>query len=153
MRPREDDVDEIADIAFQDRWRPTNFTATKDPAESARVGKAIRATPTQCWFNSRRAIMRLDEYAGAAYVEGWAVLDDVLPIDHGWVVRGDAVIDPTLPEQAVAYFPGLEFPGRVGIAEFLKTPEGRRCRRSPFYYAFGGAGRSARASWPPGSPP
>src|SRR4051812_49088767 len=85
--------------------------------------------------------MRLDKYAGASYVEGWAVFDDVLPIEHGWVRRGDAVIDPTRPDKRAVYFPGLEVSGRQGIAAFLKAPEGRRCRRSPFFHAFGWGGK------------
>ena len=50
----------------------------------------------------------------------------------------------------MAYFPGLEFVGRAGIDEFLATPGGRKCRRSPFLYAFGwGGGKSTSfsAAW------
>jgi hypothetical protein len=122
-------------------WQPTRRAPAKDVAESARVGRAIRAVPQACWFNARRAILWLDEYADASYVEGWAVLGDChLPIEHGWLVRADAIIDPTLPEERAAYYPGLEFQGRQGIAEFLRTARGRRYRDRPFFYAFGWGG-------------
>jgi hypothetical protein len=122
------------------RWRPTVFHANRDPVESARVGHAVRAVPGQCWLNARRAILRLAEYAGATYVEGWAVFDDVLPIEHAWVRRGNAVIDPTMPDKRAVYFPGLEVSGRQEIASFLKAPEGRKCKNTPFFYAFGWGG-------------
>lgn len=58
-----------------------------------------------------------------------------------WVCRPDGtLIDPTLPSDGGAYFPGLEFRGRAGIEQFLATERGRRCRRSPFLYAFGWGG-------------
>jgi hypothetical protein len=44
------------------------------------------------------------------------------------------------PEDQGAYYPGLEFPGRVGIADFVATPQGRQCRKSPFFHAFGWGG-------------
>lgn len=135
-------TDENDEVAFCDGWRPTSMAATKDPDESARVGRAIRARRGRCWFNSRRAILRLEDYAEAVYVEGVAVLDGCYPIEHGWIVRNGTIIDPTLPRREAAYFPALEFHGTVGIAGFLATGPGRRCKRTPFLYAFGwGGGR------------
>ena len=84
------------------------------------------------------------------YVEGVAVLDGFYPIEHGWIVRGDAIIDPTLPRREAIYFPGLEIRGRLGIAEFLATGPGRRWKRTPFLDAFGwggGRGPSYSAAW------
>lgn len=133
-------MDEIDEVGFLHRWQPASPTATKDDVESVRVARAIRAGPQECWFNARRAIRRLDDYSETGYVEGWAVLDGGLAIEHGWIARGEAIIDPTLPDTRAAYFPGLEFPGRGGIADFLKTPRGRRYRNSPFFYAFGWGG-------------
>ena len=40
----------------------------------------------------------------------------------------------------MAYIPGLEIVGRAGIEGFLATRAGRKCRRSPFLYAFGWGG-------------
>ena len=78
----------------------------------------------QCWFNARRAVLRLDDYADAGYVEGLAVTREGLIVEHGWVVRGGLIVNPTLPSPVAAYFARLEFPGRAGIADFLATPLG-----------------------------
>lgn len=121
-------------------WAPQSFPEKKDENESRRVAVAIKAAPSQCWFNARRAIERLDEYAEASYVEGWCVLSGGMCVEHGWLVLNGVIIDPTLPEGVMAYFPGLVFRGREGIAGSLKTKEGRKCRKSPFFYAFGWGG-------------
>ncbi len=128
--------------AFFSGWQPVTEVRRKDEAESSRVGRTIRATPMQCWFNARRVVQKLDDYADASYVEGIAILDGCLIIEHGWVCRRDGtLIDPTLLSECVAYFPGLEFLGRAGIEGFLGSPRGRKCNRSPFLYAFGWGGR------------
>lgn len=129
---------EMADFLMQ--WQPSSHPTKKDEAESERVRRRVRSQPKRCWFNARRAILKLDDYADASYVEGWAVHDNGLMIEHGWVVREGVIIDPTIPRKPYRYFPGLEFRGRTGIAEFLATPEGRKCRRSPFFFAFGWGG-------------
>ena len=86
-------------------------------------------------------MQKLDDYADALYVEGIACLNGYTPIEHGWVVRRDgSVIDPTFPAASGVYLPGLEFRGRSGIEVFLATSRGRKCRRSPFFYAFGWGG-------------
>lgn len=128
------------ELDFFQRWQPTATVTGKDEEESERVGIQICAWPRQCWFNARRVIQKLKEYAEASYVEGWAVCHDGLHIEHGWVVRDGLVIDPTLPRKVAVYFPGLEFRGRAGIKEFLDTPGGRKCKKSPFLYAFGWGG-------------
>jgi hypothetical protein len=134
---RSGQLEENDDVLYQ--WHPVSPARHKDAAESRRVGRAIRAIQKQCWFNARRAILRLGEYADAGYVEGWAVVNG-LPMEHGWIVRDGVVIDPTLPDAVVVYFPGLEFQGRDGIHEFLASKLGRGCKKSPFFYAFGWGG-------------
>lgn len=124
---------------FHQRWQPTTATSVKDCIESVRVGRAIRACVKQCWFNARKVVLKLEEYADASYVEGWAVVNN-FPTEHGWVVQDGRIIDPTLPEKSGLYFPGLEFRGRRGIGEFLATAKGRKCKKSPFFYAFGWGG-------------
>ena len=128
------------DHAFFLTRRPVLISPPKDDAESVRLGREVRADPKQCWYNARRAVVKSDPYAGASYVEGWAVTDAGMGIEHGWVVRDGVLVDPTLPSGVVAYFPGLEFPGRQGIADFLATPRGKACRRSPFFFAYGWGG-------------
>ena len=137
-------------LAFFGTCSPTSFPTKKDVQESLRVFTTIKAAPSQCWFNSRKAIRRLDDYADASYVEGWALFFKGLAIEHGWLVKDNKIIDPTLPSDGGLYFPGLEFKGRAGIEEFLQTPEGKKVKRSPFFYAFGWGGMqspSFRRAW------
>ena len=61
------------DVVFYSGWQPTTQAVAKDIDESLRVARLIRAARGQCWFNARKAILRLAEYAEASYVEGWAV--------------------------------------------------------------------------------
>jgi hypothetical protein len=125
------------EIAFLHGWQPSSHATTKDVEESRRVRKAITALPKQCWFNARRAILKLKDYAEASLIEGWAIIGGGMPIEHGWIVRDGLIIDPTLPTDPIEYFPGLEFRGRAEIVGFLKTPEGKKCKKTPFFYAFG----------------
>lgn len=129
------------ELRFFNSQQPVSTAVGVNKDESKRVGRAVRAIPKQCWFNARKAILKLEDYAAASYVEGWVVLDGGVLIEHGWVVRGDEVIDPTLPDCVDAYFPGLEFRGREEIHAFLASPQGRKCRQSPFLYAYGWGGR------------
>jgi len=132
------------ELAFFQGWQPITTFTDKDFEESARVGRAIRAIPKRCWFNARRVVQKLDDFADASYVEGIACLEGGPPSEHGWVCLQDGtIIDPTLPTAGGTYFPGLEFRGRSGIEEFLATPRGRECRRSPFFFAFGWGGRNS----------
>lgn len=128
------------DLAFFRTHQPTSGSPPKDEGASEELGRRIRAVPKQCWFNARRAVMRLKDFAEASYVEGWSVLDSGLWIEHGWVVRDGALLDPTLPTRVAAYFPGLEFCGRQEIKDFLATSQGKKCKGSPFLFAYGWGG-------------
>lgn len=127
------------DQEFFQGWQPTTVASEKDFFESARVGRKVRAATKQCWFNARKVVQKLDDYAEASYVEGWAILNR-FPIEHGWIVHEGRIIDPTLPDKEGMYFPGLEFRGRRGMEEFLATAQGKKCRKSPFFFAFGWGG-------------
>lgn len=122
------------------RWEPVSEVSGKDAEESARVARSIGAVVKSCFFNARKAILKLEDYRDASYVEGFAIIDMGAAIEHGWIVREGQVVDPTLPIGTRAYYPGLEFQGRDGINEFLATPAGRRCKNTPFFYAFGWGG-------------
>ncbi|AWM39839.1 hypothetical protein GobsT_17900 [Gemmata obscuriglobus] len=128
------------DLAFFQTYQPVCGSPPKDEAGSKELGDRIRAVPKQCWFNARRAVMRLKDFAGASYVEGWAVCDSGMMIEHGWVVRDGVLLDPTLPTGVEVYFPGLEFRGRDEITAFLATPQGKKCKRTPFFYEYGWGG-------------
>jgi hypothetical protein len=136
--------------SFLTRWEPHSVPTHKDQPESERLFRVVRAVPKQCFFNARKAVLRLHDYEGASYVEGWVMTEIGVLMEHGWVVRDRAIIDPTLPLEAMRYFAGLEFQGRAGIEEFLSTPEGKECKKSPFFYAFGWGGMqspSFRKCW------
>ena len=132
------------ELAFFQGWQPVTKMTGKDFEESVRVGQAIGAIPKLCWQNALRVVQKLDDYADASYVEGIVCLNGRPQMEHGWVCRPDGIIiDPTLPRHGGDYFPGLEFRGRAGIETFLATPQGKACKRSPFFYAFGWGGRNS----------
>jgi hypothetical protein len=138
------------EAAFYSQWQPVSTATEKDLVESRRVAQLINAVPKQCWWNARRAILKLDKYSEASLIEGWALVEGVLAIEHGWIVNNGAIIDPTLPDDPIQYFPGLEFRGRREIQEFLGTPRGRKCKRTAMFFAFGWAGMNSpsfRRSW------
>jgi hypothetical protein len=139
---------------FFQGWQPITQVSGKDIEESVRVGRLIRALPKLCWRNALRVVQKLDEYADASYVEGIACVNGCTPIEHGWVCLPDGtVIDPTIPKRPGVYFPGLEFRGREGIAEFLAIPRARAYKEPPFFYAFGWGGEHSpgiRKAWEQG---
>jgi len=66
------------------------------------------------------------------------------------LVKDGIIIDPSLPEDHIQHFPGLEFQGRNGIQQFLETRRGRKCKKTALFYAFGWGGMkspSFRKSW------
>ena len=66
-----------------------------------------KAITKQCWKNSLDA---LSDYPGSEYIEGWAVTKpSYLAIEHGWLELDGKVIDPTIPDKAIKYFPVLRF--------------------------------------------
>jgi hypothetical protein len=125
---------------------PKNF----DREESLRLKSRIKVHAKECYFNARRAIMRLKDYETATYVEGFAATVLGIPIEHAWIVRESKIIDPTLPEQVEAYYPGIVVHGREGLKAFYAA-HGRKYSRCPLFYAFGWGGvdhpgfREARA--------
>jgi hypothetical protein len=113
----------------------------KNIAESKRLKKAIRAKPKQCYANAWRAIETQEEYRDATYVEGAAVRDHVLVLEHGWIVREGEIIDPTLPDGDLAYFPGLQFEGRKGLEGTWRIPGLLESGlKLPVFYRFGWGG-------------
>jgi hypothetical protein len=110
---------------------------TKDKTESARVRRFVRAKPKQCYLNAFRAIQQVAGYAHADYVEGLAVMGKVLVIEHGWIERDDIIVDPTLPQDDLNYFPGLRFTGQRGLAEAIQIPGADYSNDLPFFYRFG----------------
>ena len=113
----------------------------KDILESKRVGKIIRAKGQQCYYNAFHVIQEVPEYADADYVEGLAVPNGGLPIEHGWVEKDGVVIDPTLPEREAVYFAGLRFRGGVPLAKALRIPKPEYTTEDfPIFHRFGWGG-------------
>jgi hypothetical protein len=83
----------------------------------------VRARPQQCYYNAFQVIQQIPEYADAEYVEGMAVNKHGLELEHGWVEKDGMVVDPTLPEVELSYFPGLRFKGLRGLSDALKIPK------------------------------
>lgn len=51
------------------------------------------------------------------------------------------IVDPTLPEHELAYFPGLRFKGLRGLSKALRIPKPERTAEDlPIFYRFGWGG-------------
>ena len=113
----------------------------KDVAESARVGRKVRAKVSQCFLNAWRVIQHVPDYANADYVEGLAVCKSGLCIEHGWVEKDGVIVDPTIHTDDMVYYPGLRFKGQRGQAEALRIPKPERTDDElPIFYRFGWGG-------------
>jgi len=113
----------------------------KDIVESQRVRKIVRSKAKQCYANAAKVILALPEYADAEYVEGLAVIEKAVVIEHGWVERDGVIVDPTIPSKPLDYFPGLRFQGQRGLAEALKIPKPERTDEDfPIFFRFGWGG-------------
>lgn len=112
----------------------------RDVMESLRVRRMLRAKTGHCYYNASRTIMEIPEYANAEYVEGVAVVRPKVVIEHGWIERDGKIIDPTLPEEPVMYFPGLRFRGGLGLAKAVKIPNESGGPDLPIFYRFGFGG-------------
>lgn len=113
----------------------------KDVTESKRTRKLVRGKAKQCYLNAFRVVQEVQGYANADYVEGLAVIEGVMVIEHGWVERDGLVVDPTLPEDNLVYFAGLRFRGQRELAEGLQIQKPYRTREDfPIFYRFGWGG-------------
>lgn len=110
----------------------------KDITESKRVAEIIGAVGKQCYYNAFRVVFDIPEYSKADYVEGYAVYDSGL-IEHGWVEKDGVIVDPTLPQDDMTYFPGLRFRGGTGVSEaMLEIPKPKYTTVDlPIFYRFG----------------
>lgn len=84
-------------------------------------------------------IRHLEGYRAAAdYVEGIVVLNLSLPVEHSLIELEGQIIDPKYPDAKIAYFPGLRFTGREGVAKALAIPK-PDCETPdlPIFYRFG----------------
>lgn len=117
------------------------MTATLDLERSREVSAVVHAMPKHCWQNSMDALETCyRDHPSAFYVEGWAVTEYGLVVEHGWVEVDGRIIDPTpswneVEEGDRAYFAGV----RYTLKEMRK--ERRLClkedRWTPFVHRHG----------------
>src|SRR4051812_18711663 len=113
----------------------------KNIDKSKKLRKAIRAQAKQCYANAWAAIETQEEYRNATYVEGMAVLNLMVVIEHGWIEHEGEIIDPTLLDAGIVYFPGLRFKGREGLDSTWRIPGLQESgTKLPIFYRFGWGG-------------
>ena len=113
----------------------------KDTVESKRVATNVRAKPQRCFGNAFRVVMNIPEYAQADYVEGMVVIGRAVAHEHGWVEKDGVIIDPTLPNDDLDYFPGLRFKGQQGLARAMQISKPKYTVEDlPIFYRFGWGG-------------
>jgi len=113
----------------------------KNVAESIRLSKDKRVgtTPQQCFYNAFKVLFYVPEYSEATYLEGMVISKGQLLLEHGWVEKDGGIIDPTLPDKDIVYFPGLRFEGILGISKALRIPK-TGTEDFPIFYRFGWGG-------------
>lgn len=113
---------------------------TKNKVESARVRQLVRAEPKQCFRNAVRVIQDVPGYEEADYVEGVIVHANHVVTEHRWVEMNGVIVDPTLPDDDLLYYPGLRFRGRHGISEAMRIPKRSDLDVLPILDRFGEGG-------------
>jgi hypothetical protein len=88
-----------------------------DLQQSLDTSREIQATPGECWYNARQALLDMpNTFWRATYVEGWAVgqwYDAIHVIEHGWIwMPRTGIIDPTIvlapAPTRLMYLPGVQ---------------------------------------------
>ncbi len=78
---------------------------------SEKAATIINAKLNQCWENAYYALHQVAELKQAWYVEGWIIRKAIpFPFEHGWLVLGNEIVDPTRvlwkkANDEVSYFP------------------------------------------------
>jgi hypothetical protein len=89
-----------------------------DIAASKLLRKHIHAIPKKCFSNSIRALISIHAndmeignhvFESPVYVEGWAVDQIGLVLEHGWIEDRGQMIEVTLEMPFLAYFPGVRY--------------------------------------------
>lgn len=79
--------------------------------------------PAQSGVKNRwdNAFFILPHLPGATYIEGWGVLHKGFNLfEHAWLEYEDKIVDPSLWQRKVAYFPGLYFSLDEAQGEFSR---------------------------------
>jgi len=117
----------------------------KNYEESHRLSDLIWSDPNLCYHNSFLVLLDISGYQDATYVEGIAVNEAGLMIEHGWIEKDNEVLDPTLPFEQMTYFPGLRFDGLVEISKAMHSiPKSDGTDEDfPIFYRFGWGGKDS----------
>lgn len=134
---------EMNDNDFNNGWSPPTLPSIKSQPKSILASRRCGVFEKQCFFNSRRAIMYIDEFANAYYVEGLYLSPGGYAVAHGWIATKHRIVDPTLPNASGEYFSGLAIKGRDGIIDYLRTKKGGGFGNNPFFFAFGKHGQNS----------
>ena len=119
----------------------TKTTMNVNRELSARLAEKVGAGLKQCFLNAWRALQCERELEGGLYVEGWAVAGDRgLVIEHGWLELDGEIIDPTLYDCDVAYFPALRFDRETAKREVAQRGETMGPGELPIVWRFGWGG-------------
>lgn len=102
--------------------------------KSRELGREIEAKPKECFNDAFRALALLP---GSSYIEGYAIAWGGLIIEHGWLEYQGETIDPTLPEGADWYEPGLRYSQAELLEALAEIPE------LPIFYRFGWGGQES----------
>jgi len=87
-----------------------------------------------------RVVQDVPGYEEADYVEGVIVTVKDVVTEHGWVELNGVIVDPTLPDDELLYYPGLRFRGRQGISGAMRIPKPRDLDDLPILDRFGEGG-------------
>ncbi len=82
----------------------------------------------------------LPELASATYVEGFANNKSFV-FEHAWLELDEEIIDPTLPERELIYFPGIRADGIQKLSAAIvdkKFPD--EFGKLPLFYRYGWGG-------------
>jgi hypothetical protein len=72
--------------------------------------------------------------------------DTGLVLEHAWLEHACVILDPTLPDARLAYFPGLRFACRDGLAEAAALPGMLECSCGlPIFFRSGPGGHDSPA--------
>jgi len=107
---------------------------------SERVAERHGARPKGCWVNAWAALQCDTELHGGLYIEGWALTDGDLVFEHGWLELDGEIIDPTLYDRDVAYFPALRFDRDAAKRELARRGKTMEPGDLPIVWRFGWGG-------------
>ncbi|MDZ4684250.1 MAG: hypothetical protein SH850_04120 [Planctomycetaceae bacterium] len=81
----------------------------KNVPESKKAAILVDAKPNFCWENAANLMFKKDD-SSASYVEGVVMSSSIgTPQEHAWNVFNDEIVDPTLPEYDLRYFPAHQW--------------------------------------------